>query len=140
MNRRALFLLPLLATAARAHSLKVGDIKIGHAWALPTTLSEGQVFFPLFNSGKAPDSLIAARSDSAATIELRANNRYDDPPLGSFELAPLKPFAMRPTAHHLRLIGLRKPLMQGDSFILVADFTNAGEVEIVVNVETAPGD
>jgi copper(I)-binding protein len=47
---------------------------------------------------------------------------------------------MRPTARHLRLIGLSKPLAAGDRFLLVLDFLNAGEVEIEVVVEAGSGE
>ena len=140
MKRRSLLLIPFLATPALAHSYKVGTIKIGHAWALPTEVSlEGQVFMPLFNAGKTADALIAARSDAAGLIELRSNNRYDDPALKEFKLESGKPLAMRPTAYHLRLLGLRKALHDGDEFTIILDFLYAGEIEIKVQVETKPG-
>ena len=140
MKRRAILLLPFLVTAAQAHSSTLGDIKIGHAWALPADVAvDGQVFMPLFNTGKTPDSLIAARSSMTGIIELRTNNRYDDPPAKEFVLDPVKPLAMRPTAHHLRLVGLRKPLKLGDRFSIILDFLHAGEIELEVYVETKPG-
>ena len=136
MNRRyftaGLFFLPGIA---RAHSTRLGDIAIGHSWALPSRLTDGQVFFPLVNNGEAADQLIAARSDICGLIELRQNNRYNDPPLKSIMLEPHKPVPMRPTARHLRLAGLKKPLNEYDNFNIILDFLNAGEVEIAVLVE-----
>ena len=72
-------------------------------------------------------------------IEFRINNRYDDPPLGSLKLEPGKPMPMRPTARHLRLHGLNKPLKVGDQFSMILDFLNAGEIEIKVVVAKGPG-
>ncbi len=95
---------------------------------------------PLLNTAKEPDSLIAARSDRCAQIELRAHNKYDILPMQEFYLDEGKPLAMRPTAKHLRLIGLKTPLVLGDRFKLVLDFLNAGEAEVEVYVENAPGD
>ena len=136
MNRRyftaGLFFLPGIA---RAHSTRLGDIAIGHSWALPSDQSDGKVFFPLLNNGKAPDELVAARSDICGLIELRQNNRYDDPPLTSVVLEPGKPVPMRPRARHLRLVGLKKHLNEYDNFNIILDFLNAGEVEIAVIVE-----
>ena len=141
MNRRTIILgLIALPTAARAHSFKHGSIAIGHAWALPSQQSDGQLFFPLVNTGAKPDALVAARSSICTLIELRMNNRYDDPPLTAIELAPAKPVAMRPTARHLRLMGLDRPLIRGDRFSVILDFLNAGEVEIEVFVEEKSGD
>lgn len=126
---------------ARAHSQRLGDIAIGHAWALPARVSrEGQAFVPLVNNGKTTDELVAARSSVCGAIELRRNNRYDDPPLGSFILEPGAPLPMRPTARHLRLMGLAGPLVAGQRFAIILDFLNAGEAEVAFHVEEAPGD
>lgn len=141
MHRRT-FLAALLAfpAAARAHSFKIGKLSIGHAWALPSQQTDGQVFFPMVNNGSTPDELIGARSDICSQIELRQNNRYDDPPLASMPLEPGKPVPMRPTARHLRLIGLKKPLTEYETFKITLDFQNAGEAEIEVIVEPSASD
>lgn len=134
MNRRMLIALPLLPAArpALAHSLQRGAIAIGHAWALPTRESDGQAFFPLFNRGSKPDGLVAARSGICSLVELRRNNRYDDPPLAAIDLEPGVPVPMRPAARHLRLLGLVRPLEVGQSFTMILDFLYAGEAEIEV--------
>ena len=127
--------------AARAHSYRLGDIAIGHAWALPASISrDGQAFVPLVNEGKEADELVAARSSICGAIELRRNNRYDDPPLSSFLLEPGKPLPMRPTARHLRLMSLRDPLLLDQRFTIILDFLNVGEMEVEFHVENAPGD
>ena len=127
--------------AARAHSYRLGDIAIGHAWALPAQVSrDGQAFVPLVNDGKVADELVAARSSVCGAIELRRNNRYVDPPLSSFLLEPSKPLPMRPTARHLRLMSLRDPLLLDQRFTIILDFLNAGEMEVEFHVENAPGD
>jgi hypothetical protein len=140
MNRRLFLALPLLTSSARAHSYKHGSIAIGHAWALPSSYTDGQLFLPLVNNGKERDALVAARSPICSLIELRSNARYDDPPLAEIELLPGKPIPMRPSARHLRLIGLNHPLKLGDRFSVILDFLNGGEVEIEAIVEEAPGD
>ena len=141
MRRRTLLSALLLAPAgAGAHSAKFGTLAIGHAWALPANSGDGQLFFPLVNNGSTPDALIAARSAVCSQIELRRNNRYDDPPLASLPLEPGKPVPMRPTARHLRLIGLKRPLTAHQRFTIVLDFLNAGEVEIEAIVEPSASD
>lgn len=140
MLRRTFLLAIFAPTFAHAHSFKHGDIAIGHAWALPSQQSDGQVFFPLANQGGKHDELVAARSEICDSIELRLNNRYDDPPLTSIALDPKKPVPMRPTARHLHLLGLKQPLKKGDRFNLILDFLNAGETTIEVFVEDKPGE
>ena len=78
--------------------------------------------------------------DVCTYIQLRENNHYDDPPLSSIKLEPGKPVPMRPTATHLRLVGMKQPLKVGDRFKIILDFLNSGEVEIEVFVEEKPGD
>jgi copper(I)-binding protein len=140
-RRAALVSLLTLAAPrlARAHSYTAGTIAIGHVWGLPSQSNETQVFAPMNNRGKDKDALVAARSTICSMIELRQNNRYDDPVLQSIELLPGKPIAMRPTARHLRLIGLSRELKTGDRFSLILDFLNAGEVEVEVMVESQEG-
>lgn len=141
-SRRLFFLTALqsaFASAALAHSYTAGKIAIGHVWGLPSETNETQVFVPFSNRGDAADELVAARSSICARIELRQNNRYDDPPLKSIELLPGKPLAMRKGARHLRLIGLSKPLKAGDRFDMILDFLNAGETVVEVIVEDGSG-
>lgn len=141
-GRRALLLatlaLPFAAKAA-AHSYKAGDIAIGHVWGLPSESNETQVFVPFSNRGQKADALVAARSNICSIIELRQNNRYDDPELKSIELPPEKPVAMRRGARHLRLIGLTRSMKIGDRFEMILDFLNAGETAVEVIVEDGSG-
>ena len=140
MKRRGFLMALLVPAAAQAHSTKLGDIAIGHSWALPSQQAEAYVFFPLVNNGATPDELIAARSEICDMIELRQNNRYGEPPLKSIVLEPGKPLAMRPTARHLRLVGLKKHLNEYESFKIVLGFRNAGEIGIDVIVEPSASD
>jgi periplasmic copper chaperone A len=125
---------------AESHSYMLSNLLIGHAWALPSSLAEGQAFMPILNKGPKIEKLLSARMDFAATVELRRNNRYSDPPEQAFQLEPNRPLPMRPTGFHLRLIGLQRPLRISDHFNLVLDFELAGETSVEVYVETAPGD
>jgi periplasmic copper chaperone A len=140
MKRRTFLLALVLPSLAQAHSFRLGNIAIGHAWALPSQQNDGQAFFPLANQGKEHDELVAARSGICATIELRQDNHYGDPALTSIPLEPNMPVPMRPTARHLRLMGLKQPLKKGDRFKMSLDFLKAGEIEIEVIVEDKPGD
>ena len=141
MNRRTLLIVLLgFPAAARAHSYSLSDIGIGHAWAHPAAYGDGQLFIPMANNSQERDELVAARSSVCTLIELRRNNRYDDPPLASFALEPKRPLPMRPRARHLRLMGLNRPLELGQRFPVVLDFLKAGEIEIEAQVENSPGD
>jgi copper(I)-binding protein len=118
----------------------LGNIAIGHSWALPSQGPDGQVFFPLVNNGAEPDAFIGATSDICEKIELRESDHYDEPPLKSIALEPGKPFPMRPTARHLRLVSLKKSLSEYESFKITLTFLKAGKIDIDVIVEASASD
>ncbi|MCK5712158.1 MAG: copper chaperone PCu(A)C, partial [Hyphomicrobiaceae bacterium] len=53
------------------------------------------------------------------------------PPHGTVELKPL--------SLHVMLMGLRKPLKEGEEFPMTLVFAKQGEVEVEVKVEKKPG-
>jgi periplasmic copper chaperone A len=136
MKRRIFLALMLLPTLALAHSSKLGNIAIGHSWALPSTTAEAQVMMPLLNNGEASDSLIAASSPIATSIELRNVDQVET----EFVLDPHKPFPMRAAARHLQLLGLNQALVQGAMFPLTLKFKTAGEIEIQIHIADKPGE
>ena len=136
MKRRFFLSLLMLPGLAQAHSTKLGNIAIGHSWALPSSKSEAQVMLPLLNNGEITDSLISASSPVATSIELR-NADHVEP---EFLLDPHKPFPMRAAARHLHLLGLSQPLAQGAMFPLTLKFRTAGDIEIQVHIADKPGE
>jgi periplasmic copper chaperone A len=140
MKRRSFLLLALAPSMAQAHSYKLGDIAIGHAWCLPSKNGETQIFMPLFNSGNTVDTLVSASYENAKSAELRISNDYSGPAEAGFVLAPKKPFPMRPTANHIRLMGLAKPLVSGDRILITLKFQTAGETKIEVHVQDKAGE
>ena len=140
MKRRSFLLLALTPTAARAHSYKLGDISIGHAWGLPSKDGETQIFMPLFNNGTKADSLISVIFEGAKSAELRTSNDYGVAAEAGFVLNPKKPMPMRPTARHIRLMGLTKPLISGDRITITLKFQTAGETKIEVHIQDKAGE
>ena len=140
MKRRSFLLLALLPSSAHAHSYKLGDIAIGHAWGLPSKDGETQIFMPLFNSGSIADTLVSASCDLAKSAELHVSNDYNVPAEAGFTLEPKKPFPMRPTAKHIRLMGLTKPLISGDRISITLKFKTAGETKIEVHIQDKAGE
>ncbi len=136
MKRRIFLALMLLPTMAQAHSSKLGNIAIGHSWSLPSTTAEAQVMMPLLNSGETSDSLIAASSPIATSIELRDADQVET----EFVLDPHKPFPMRAAARHLHLLGLKQALIQGALFPLTLKFKTAGEIQIQIHIANKPGE
>ena len=140
MKRRSFLLLALLPSLARAHSYKLGNIAIGHAWGVPSKDGETQIFMPLFNGGTTTDTLVSASYEDAKSTELRISNDYSKPAEAGFELAPKKPLPMRPTANHIRLMGLVKPFISGDRILITLKFATAGETKIEVHIQDKAGE
>jgi periplasmic copper chaperone A len=136
MKRRHFLMLAAVPIAAHAHSSKFGKINIGHSWSLPSNTAETQVMFPLLNSSVTSDSLIAASSPIASSVELR----HGEVVAPEFVLDANRPFPMRAKADHIQLLGLTKPLTKGDMFPLTLKFKNAGEIKIIVFVADHHGD
>ena len=135
MNRRSFLALALIPNIALAHSYKQGNILIGHAWGAPSNNDETQIFMPLFNGGDITDILISVSCDLSKSSELRLNNDYATPPQVGFSLEPKKPVPMRPTARHIRLLGLSKPLLAGDTISISLRFERSGETKIDAHIQ-----
>src|SRR3546814_14598495 len=67
-----LFPYTTLFRSAGAHSYKLGDLMIGHAWAPPSDGGEAAVCMPILNNGETPDRLVGAASPVAAQVRFRA--------------------------------------------------------------------
>jgi periplasmic copper chaperone A len=140
MKRRSFLCLLAIPTLADAHSYKLGNIAVGHAWGLPSKEGETQIFMPLFNNGTQADSLVAVSFSQAKSTELRLNSEYAAPAETAFALFPKKPLPMRPAARHIRLIGLTKPLLAGDLIEVTLKFATAGETKIEVHIQDKAGE
>ena len=138
MKRRYFLALPLLLLpqAALAHAYKLGALAIGHAWAKPSTGSETEAMMPIVNGGSDVDSLISASTSVADRVEFRLVEQK----LDRLDISVGRPFPMRPKGPHLQLIGLKKPLVDGDRVPLTLVFEKAGTIDIELQVENSPGE
>lgn len=119
---------PVTATAAWARA-SAGGAKAGAA------------YLSLANGGPSADRLLAASTPVAAKAELHTHlnengvmkmrrvDGVDLPAGGSVEFAP--------GGLHVMLMGLAKPLAEGDSFPLTLTFEHAGTVTVGVQVRAA---
>ncbi len=136
----AMLALPL-ELPAQAHDVKASALTIDHPFARATAARNGAAYMTIANGGGAPDRLLRARTEAAAKVELhtivkqgdvmqmREVEAIDIPARGKAEL--------KPGGFHVMLLGLAKPLVEGQSFALVLEFEKAGAVPVTVNVEKA---
>ncbi len=138
-----LALLVLFTLPAFAHSYNIGAIEVGHIWARATAAdaSTASVYVPFLNTGKEPDQLTGANTAIADSVTIHESYEENGVArmrkLDTLELAPSKPVAMRPGGKHLMLMGLKKPLHEGDKFPLTLHFAKAGNIEVQVFVHGA---
>jgi len=133
-------LLAFCSGVAVAHDYKVKDLTIGHPWARPTPggVTNGAVYVTLINQGKTPDRLLQASSPIAAGVMLHSNVKEGDivrmRHVESVEIPPGQTVELKPGGLHIMLMGLTRPLKEGDMVPLTLTFANEGEVAIEVMV------
>jgi copper(I)-binding protein len=130
----ALALGAVIPGGASAQAIQVLD-----AWSRPTPpgIDVGVAYFTIRNAGKG-DRLLRVSSNVAKRAELHASAMKDGvmrmEGLGSVDVASGAPTSFEPSGRHVMLIGLKRPLKEGDVFPLVLTFANAGPVEVRVRV------
>ena len=136
--------LTLSSAAAIAHDYSAGDMHIDHPWARPTLAATvpAAVYFDMRNHGNADDRLIAAATDRADHVELHASIKDHETGTVKMRLAedgvaaPAgQTVSMATGSYHIMLIGLEKPLKEGERFPMTLTFEQAGEVEVMIHVE-----
>ena len=135
-----------VSTVASAHSFQVGDVSVKHPYAMPSApgSKNGAAYLKhIKNSGKVADQLVSVRTTIANKAEIhemkmdgdvmkmRAISGIDIPP--GAEVSVAKGNAK---GFHLMLLGLKKPLKDGDKFAMWLTFKNAGEVQVEVWVQS----
>jgi len=97
----------------------------------------GVAYFTIRNDGKS-DRLLRASSSVAKRAEFHVSTlksgvaRMEG--LGSVDVASGAPTSFEPSGRHVMLMGLKRPLKEGDVFPLVLTFANAGPIEVRVRV------
>ena len=91
------------------------------------------------NQGAAADRLLGASSPIAARIDVHATrllegHRVMEALPDGIAVPPQATLTLEPGARHLMLIGLRVPLIQGDTFPLTLRFQCAGDVGVTARV------
>lgn len=135
---------------ALAHEYKVGAIEIAHPWsrATPPGAATGAGYLGLTNSGADADRLVEARSPVAAKVEVHEMSVVDGimkmgAVEGGLEIPAGGSVALQPGGFHLMLMGLTRPLVEGEKVPVTLVFDKAGPVDVELAVDKmgakAPG-
>jgi periplasmic copper chaperone A len=142
-----LTLAALLFVAMTVWAAEPGKIAVSEGWARPT-IGEGRAtaaYFSVTNTGEMDDTLVAARTANAKSVELHQTVMTSD---GVMQMRPVKgglpipvgaTLKLSPGGAHVMIMGLDQALAAGDELAMTLEFAKAGPVEIVLPVQaTAP--
>jgi len=142
--RAALAALALMASPALAQN----GIQVEDAYARASAQS-GAVFMTIVNHIASPDRLLSVRTDAAERAELHTHSEDANGVMRMLEVAEgfavagLETRALSRGGDHVMLMGLTRPLDNGDTITLILTFERAGEVTLEVAVDNdrkAPDD
>lgn len=131
------------ADHVKAHDYKAGDLEIIHpiAFESPKMAKAGAGFMMIKNTGDADDTLLEVRADFPK-VQIHTTEEkdgiakmihIDGLPIPAGEAVKLAPGGL-----HIMFMGLSDPLQEGAEIPATLVFENAGEVEIIFNVEARP--
>ena len=134
----------LVLAGAAVHAAPPAVLKAEQAWARPTVAGQqaGGAYVILHNGGATADRLLGGSTPAAERVEVH-EMRMDGSVMRMRELAALelpagKSTKLEPGGRHLMLMGLKAPLKVGDKVPLKLRFEKAGEIEVVLLVQTRP--
>lgn len=135
----------VLAAVALLMALPVSaeTIEVEGAFARSSgpTAKAGAAFMELRNMSDTDDTLIAARSDVAARVELHTHEAGEN---GVMKMIKLEEGITIPAGgthslarggDHVMFMGLKEPFVQGEMITVTLEFEKAGEVELEVPID-----
>lgn len=133
----ALFTMPVWAAP------KASTITISDAWAPPSLSQAAGVAYLTIKNNGAADSLLRVEATAVTTQpELHTHTHTAEGvvqmrKLNALELPAKSTVTMQPGGHHIMLIGLQKPLIDGADFELTCYFTTHAPITIRVKIDKA---
>ena len=141
-RRAALFFAGFLTTSvsALAASDDANTVSVEHAWARTSVATTGAAYLTL-KGGAAPDALVSVTTPAAASAELHQS--FTDNGVVKMRAVPSLPIpagnavTLAPGGYHVMLVGLKQPLVAGQSFPLTLTFSHAAPVTVDVQIQAA---
>lgn len=127
---------------ARGAELSAGDLVVSAAWAraTPPGATVGAAYLTIENRGAEDDRIVSAASPAARSAGLHEtieeNGVARMRPLPWLALPAGAKLEMKPGATHVMMMGLARPIAEGDDLTLTLVFEKAGS--LTVPVEVAP--
>lgn len=121
------------------------EMMIHGAWsrALPPVATNGAAYLMVHNNSKIADKLIAVSSPIAKTAMLHQSVSRDGhitmEHQSSIVIDANDMVMFKPGGYHVMLMGLKRPLVSGQSFELTLTFENAGDITTTVMIKKDAG-
>jgi len=116
------------------------ELIIKDAWLRPN--AEGMttaLYFNIENTGELADTLFKVDYEFAARVEIHETYEKDGMmgmrKLENIMIEPGNSFSLKPGAHHIMLIKLKKDINEGESEEFTLHFKKAGEIKITAEVK-----
>ncbi len=141
---KLVFIAALIAAAPAASAQATGDAKITveQPWAraTPAGAMTGAAYMTLANKAKTADRLTGVSSDVAAKVQIHemkvVNGVMQMREVAGGLVVPADgSVTLKPGSYHVMLMGLKKPLVAGQSFPLTLTFAKAGTISVTVPVQ-----
>jgi copper(I)-binding protein len=120
------------------------DIRISDPWARPSPkmATSGAAYMIIENKGNEDDALIGVEGDVSDAIEIHEmlideNNVMRMKPVeGQRLVIPAKSkVELKPGGYHIMLIGLKKPLQEGEEIEITLKFEKSGDIKVKAPVK-----
>jgi periplasmic copper chaperone A len=135
--------LPLLASNAVADDYKLGTLEISQPWAraTPKGAETGAGYLTIKNTGSMPDRLVSVALSNATTAQIHQMATENGVMkmreiAGGLEIKPGETVTLQPNGYHIMFMGLKQPLVKGQSVQGTLTFEKAGSIN--VGFEVAP--
>jgi len=130
----ALALVAFGAYAARAEE-QGPSVQVLEAYTAPAKLKQKSAeVYARFVNVETTDRLVGADSPACQRVELVAGDGTPRP-YQDFQFHEDVEIGFREGAPHLRLVGLKRPLVRGESFLVTLRFAETGSLAINVKVQ-----
>ena len=138
----AAFAITLIAVSVPAFAQTSAPIDVQQPWAraTPKGASTGAVYMTLDNKSGSDDRLTGAASDVAAKVQIHEMSMTNGTMqmrevAGGLPIPAGGEVVLKPGGYHVMLMGLKKPLVAGESFPLTLTFAKAGNMSVTVTVQ-----
>ena len=136
------YLFLCLLSPAIAHEYKVNKLIIDHPIAreTPPGIKVGAGYLSITNNSDQDEILISATGELAAEIQIHTIKVQNDimkmvELTNGLTIPAGETVTLQPGGLHLMFMSLKQQLIEGDEYSVNLKFKNAGEIEVLFNVE-----